>query len=189
MKKNRKITEYLKLMTYVISIFIATWLLWRFVAAPTVVDGSSMFPTLANNEKLIVDKISYLKGDPQRFDIIVFREDASSTGYFIKRVIGLPGETVFIDKGGVIFIDGEVIGDVYGFEPIENRGVTAASVTLGEDEYFVLGDNRNNSEDSRYKEIGNIKRSDIYGRVFVRLTPFERFGYPDLYRERTEAKS
>ncbi len=186
--KNKKIVETVKLAAYVVSIFVAVFLLWKFVASPTVVDGSSMFPTLSNNERLLVDKISYKIGNPKRFDIIVFEEKNSETGYFIKRVIGLPGETVFIDKESNVYINGEIIHDIYGFEDIKNRGVASGTVTLGDDEYFVLGDNRNNSEDSRFKDIGNIKRDAIFGRVFIRLTPFNRFGYPDLYRERMELK-
>ncbi len=182
--KNKKIVESAKLVIYVVSIFVAVFILWKFVASPTVVDGSSMFPTLENGERLLVDKLSYKTGEPKRFDIVVFEEEKSSTGYFIKRVIGLPGETVFIDKESNIYINGEIVPDIYGFDDIKNRGVASGTVTLGENEYFVMGDNRNNSEDSRFKEIGNIPREAIYGRVFIRLTPFDKFGYPDLYRER-----
>lgn len=186
--KNKKIIEATKIIGYVVSVFITVFLIWKFVASPTVVDGSSMFPTLENGERLLVDKISYKTGSPKRFDLIVFEEEKSSTGYFIKRIIGLPGETVFIDKDSNIYINGEIIPDIYGFDDIKNRGLASGTITLADNEYFVLGDNRNNSEDSRFKDIGNIKREAIFGKVFIRLMPFSKFGYPDLYRERMELR-
>ncbi|MBQ4374096.1 MAG: signal peptidase I, partial [Lachnospiraceae bacterium] len=96
--------------------------------------------------------------------------------FFIKRVIGLPGETVYIDAKGTIYINGEKLEESYGREVIANPGLASSEITLAEDEYFVLGDNRNNSEDSRFDDVGNIKRSDLIGRAWVRIYPFSEMG-------------
>lgn len=137
-----------------------------------------MEPTLYNGDNLIVDKISYRFRDPERFDIIVFPFQYKEKTYYIKRIIGLPGETVQIDDKGNIYIDGEVLTEGYGREVIrpEAVGLAREPILLGEDEYFVMGDNRNNSSDSRTEIVGNIKRKDIIGRAWLRLWPFSRFG-------------
>lgn len=137
-----------------------------------------MEPTLDSGDNLIVDKISYRFRDPERFDIIVFPWKYEESTYYIKRIIGLPGETVQIDENGTIYINGEVLQESYGREVIkaEYVGLAAEPITLGEDEYFVMGDNRNNSTDSRSAMVGNIKREDIIGRAWVRIWPFSKFG-------------
>ena len=134
-----------------------------------------MRDTLYNEDQLIVDKISYRFRDPERFDIIVFPFQYKENTYYIKRIIGLPGETVQILDGD-IYINGEVLEEDYGKETMVVSGRAVNEIQLGEDEYFVLGDNRNRSEDSRFEEVGNIKRSDIIGRAFIRIWPFSRFG-------------
>ena len=137
-----------------------------------------MEPTLSNGDNLIVDKLSYRFRDPERFDIIVFPFQYKENTYYIKRIIGLPGETVQIDEKGNIYIDGEILQESYGREIIrpENIGIAREPIVLGADEYFVMGDNRNNSSDSRTEIVGNIHRKDIIGRAWVRIWPFENFG-------------
>ena len=137
--------------------------------------GESMKNTLDHGDQLIVDKITYRFRDPERFDIIVFPFHYKENTYYIKRIIGLPGETVQIVDGD-IYIDGEILEENYGKEVIENPGRAAEPIVLGDDEYFVLGDNRNNSSDSRVEKVGNIKRSDIIGRAWVRIWPLDSFG-------------
>ncbi|MDE7031290.1 MAG: signal peptidase I, partial [Lachnospiraceae bacterium] len=95
---------------------------------------------------------------------------------YIKRIIGMPGETVQIDDSGAVYIDGELLEESYGREIIENPGRAADPILLGEDEYFVMGDNRNNSSDSRDPSVGNIHRRDIIGRAFIRIWPSSKFG-------------
>jgi len=131
-----------------------------------------METTLSNDDRLILEKVTYRFSDPQRFDIIVFRpyEDDKNL-FFIKRIIGLPGETVQI-VGNDIYINGKLIEENYGNEPIEDPGIAEEPITLGDDEYFVLGDNRNHSTDSRF-EIGNVKRDAIIGRTFARIWPLD----------------
>ncbi len=175
---NKVMKEIISTLLYLLLVLCLTWLIIQFVGQRTEVDGGSMEPTLYNGDNLIVDKISYRFHDPERFDIIVFPFKYKEKTYYIKRIIGLPGETVQIDLQGNIYINGELLAEGYGREVIkpENIGLAMEPVVLGEDEYFVLGDNRNNSSDSRIEAVGNIKREDIIGKAWLRIWPFERIG-------------
>lgn len=153
-----------------------SWFLITFVAQRTDVNGTSMVPTLEDGDQLIADKLSYHFRDPERFNIVIFPYQYAANTYFIKRVIGLPGERVRIDEQGNIFINDELLKESYGYERMEYAGLAAEEIQLGDDEYFVLGDNRNVSEDSRYPDVGNIKRSNIIGRAWLRIYPFSEFG-------------
>ena len=146
-----------------------------FLGQRTRVEGSSMYPTLEDKDNLIADKLSYRFNEPERFDIVVFPYKYKKHTHYIKRIIGLPGETVQI-KDGKIYIDGELLDENYGAETINDPGRAAEPIVLGEDEYFVMGDNRNHSSDSRYEDVGNIKKSDLTGRAWVRIFPFRKFG-------------
>lgn len=172
------IKELLSTVLYLVGVACIVFLIITYVGQRTIVDGDSMEPTLSNQDNLIVDKITYRFQDPERFDIIVFPFRYAQNVYYIKRIIGLPGETVYIDEDGQIYINGEVLTETYGREVIrpEFIGRAAEEILLGEDEYFVLGDNRNNSADSRYPEVGNIDRDDIIGRAWVRIWPFDEIG-------------
>jgi signal peptidase I len=158
------------------AVLLLSFLLIHFVAQRTDVNGTSMVPTLEDGDQLIADKVTYRFRDPERFDIIIFPYQYAEKTYFIKRIIGLPGERVRIDEQGKIYINGKVLDEHYGLEQMVNPGLAAEEITLGDDEYFVLGDNRNVSEDSRYPDVGNIKRKDIIGRAWLRIYPFSRFG-------------
>mgnify|MGYP001072053864 CR=1 FL=1 len=175
---NKVLKEIISTLLYLLVVLCATWLLVVYVGQRTEVDGQSMEPMLSNGDNLIVDKITYRFRDPQRFDIIVFPYKYQEKTYYIKRIIGLPGETVQIDDDGKIYINGEVLDEGYGREVIrpETVGLARDPVVLGPDEYFVLGDNRNNSTDSRAATVGNIKREDIIGRAWVRIWPLAKFG-------------
>lgn len=169
--------EIMSWVFYIAFVVILTYLIIHFVGQRTVVDGRSMENTLHDGDNLIVEKLSYRFGAPKRFDIIVFPPKGSPKDHYIKRIIGLPGETVQIDAEGNIYIDGEILEENYGKETIRNPGAAAEPITLGDDEYFVLGDNRNNSRDSRDAEhVGLIKRKDITGRAWVRIWPLSGFG-------------
>ena len=173
----RKIRKILGTILYFLGIFVAAWLIVHFVAQRTVVDGPSMETTLYDGDNLIIDKISYRFEDPKRFDIIVFPFQYKENTFYIKRIIGLPGETVSITENGIIMINGEPLQESYGKEVIRDPGMAKDPITLSDGEYFVLGDNRNNSSDSRDPSVGIIKRSDIVGRAFMRLYPFDRIGF------------
>ena len=135
-----------------------------------------MEPTLHDGESLLIEKVTYRFKDAERFDIIVFPYRYGNEEYFIKRVIGLPGETVRIDTEGNIYINDVLLEEHYGAEIIQDPQRALEGVTLGEDEYFVMGDNRNHSMDSRDPSVGNINKKDILGHAFVRIYPFDRFG-------------
>lgn len=169
------VKEVLSMALYIAVVLCITFLVVRYVGQRTQVDGHSMENTLFDGDNLIVDKISYRFTAPKRFDIIVFPYHYKEDTYYIKRIIGLPGETVQI-RDGEIYIDGAILEEDYGKETMLTSGRAADQIQLGEDEYFVLGDNRNHSEDSRFDDVGNIERSEIIGRAFIRIWPFERFG-------------
>ena len=176
MKTKQILKEVISTILYIAVVLAVTWLIITFVGQRTQVNGSSMEPTLSDHDNLIVDKISYRFKDPERFDIIVFPFQYEEDVYYIKRIIGMPGETVFIDLDGTIYIDGEVLQESYGREVMLSPGRAGEPITLGEDEYFVLGDNRNNSSDSRASDVGLIHRKDLIGRAWIRVWPLSQIG-------------
>lgn len=176
-EKPTVLREAISFGVYILIVFVLTFLVINYVGQRTQVSGSSMESTLSDKDNLIVDKISYRFHDPERFDIIVFPYLHKEDTYYIKRIIGLPGETVQIDESGNIYINGSVLEESYGREVIENPGTAAEMIQLGEDEYFVLGDNRNASSDSRDPSVGLILRENIIGRAWLRIYPFDKFGF------------
>lgn len=173
---NKVLKEVLNISIYILVILVLTYCAVVFLGQRTSVIGSSMEPTLSDGDNLIVDKITYRFREPERFDIIVFPYQYTKNTYYIKRIIGLPGEKVRIDEEGRIYINGEVLRESYGKETIVDAGLAAEEITLGNDEYFVMGDNRNDSADSRFVSVGNIKRQNIMGRAWLRIYPFKKFG-------------
>lgn len=170
--------ELLNTAIYLLCVLGAVWLVITFVGQRTEVEGASMENTLHNGDNLIVDKLSYRFHDPERFDIIVFPFQFQDNTYYIKRIIGLPGETIQIMDDGSIYINGEKLEENYGMEVIkpETIGRAAEPIELGDDEYFVMGDNRNNSSDSRTDMVGNITRENIIGKAWLRIWPVSDFG-------------
>lgn len=169
-KKPGIIREILGFFLYVAVVIGITFFIITFVGQRTYVSGSSMENTLSDGDNLIVDKITYRFSDPKRYDIIVFPFRYAEKVYYIKRIIGLPGETVQIIDGD-IYIDGEILNESYGREVMRNAGLAAEPIVLGEDEYFVLGDNRNDSTDSRDPSVGVLHRNELIGRAWVRIWP------------------
>ena len=170
------IKEIFSTSLYLLVVLIACYLVVRYVGQRTQVIGSSMETTLSDGDNLIVDKISYRFGEPRRYDIIVFPYQYDKSTFYIKRIIGMPGETVYIDPRGTIYINGEALQESYGREIIQSAGLAEEEITLGEDEYFVLGDNRNHSSDSREPSVGVLKRDQLIGRAWVRIYPFNKIG-------------
>jgi len=168
-----------EILFYIIIIFACVYLIPTYVIQRTVVDGPSMENTLHNNESLIVEKISCKFDGLKRYDIIVFYPYGRDVDeYYVKRIIGLPGETVQI-TGSDIYINGELLEESYGKDPITYAGLAKKPISLGEDEFFVLGDNREISLDSRYEEVGLVSRENIGGRAIIRLWPLNKFGIID----------
>ncbi len=139
--------------------------------------GQSMDVTLSGGDTVLLNELSYKLKDPARGDVISFRPNGSdSTHSYIKRIIGLPGETIQI-KNGMIYINDELYLEKADYPAMTSAGLAEEPVTLGNAEYFVLGDNRNNSEDSRFADIGNVNLSDIEGKVWFVISPMSHFGF------------
>ena len=138
--------------------------------------GQSMEPTLASGDRVLTNRLVYKLMEPKRGDLIVFKPNGNvNSHYYIKRVVGLPGETVQIIDG-FIYINGEVLVEEIKFDKMEYAGTAEEELTLGEDEFFVLGDNRNASEDSRNAEIGAIKKQDIDSKAWFNTSFGDYFG-------------
>ena len=165
------------LIVYLLFLVIVIWAILTFVGQRTEVSGNSMYDTLEDGDNLWIDKLTYRFEEPKRFDIVVFPYQDSSV-YYIKRIIGLPGEKIRIDDEGNIYVNGTPLNDEFGYEPIEPGMVGRANkdIFLGDNEYFVLGDNRNDSKDSRFAAVGNIRRDQIEGKAAFRIWPLSKFG-------------
>ena len=177
---KRTICNLFVLVFCIVIAFGVAGLITNYVAFQSTVEGISMQPVLENNDSIIIDKFSYKIDSPKRYDIVVFPiEDTDADGkkrYFIKRIIGLPGETVYIDDGSV-YINGSLLkSEKYGKELMKEAGTASEPQTLASDEYFVLGDNRNMSTDSRSETVGLVRKEDITGKAVFRIWPFKKFG-------------
>lgn len=172
-KKENFFTELLKFILIAAAIVFPIRL---FVAQPFIVSGASMEPTFDNGQYLIVDELSYRFGGPERGDVVIFRYPKNPREFFIKRVIGLPGETVSIEGGTVLVKHTDGTATVLDEPYVISRGNGGnKEYPLGEDEFFVMGDNRPESSDSR--TWGVLPRQNIVGRAFVRLLPLEMLGF------------
>ena len=169
--------EILNTSLYLLGVLCLVYLVIHFVGQRTQVQGSSMEPALSEEDNLIVDKLSYRFHDPERFDIVVFPFRYEENIFYIKRVIGLPGETIRIDEKGNILINGEILEESYGKEVIQSPGRAYEEIVLADDEYFLMGDNRNNSTDSRDPSVGNVRRDEIVGRAWLRIWPLDQVGF------------
>ncbi len=167
-KKSTALNRAVETSLFVLIVLLATYLIFNFVTQRTRVSGTSMETTLYDGDNIMLDKLSYHFGEVKRGDVVCFKNRGET---LIKRVIGLPGETVRISSGS-IFINGEELRDNIG--GISYSGRASGDIVLGKKEYFVLGDNRKDSIDSRYEEIGNIQREDILGKAFLLFYPLNR---------------
>ena len=159
------------LLLYFFLIFVCVYLFSHYVTGGSIVDGPSMNDTLQDGDRLVLNKFTYRVTDLDRFDIIVFKYAYDTDTYYVKRIIGLPGESVRIDEKGQIWINDELLEENYGKETMEDPGIAAEPVNLRAGEYFVLGDNRNNSIDSRSPDVGIVRKSQILGSAWLRLYP------------------
>ena len=133
-------------------------------------------PTLKSGDRVLINRLVYEIKSPSYGDLIVFKPNGNQNAhYHIKRVVGKPGDTITI-KSGRVFVNGELLNETVQTASMQDAGLAEDGVKLGADEYFVLGDNRNNSEDSRSANIGNVKKEDILGQAWFVVTPGERFG-------------
>lgn len=173
--KHKFLRELLNWFVIVLIAAITGYAFVMFAFQTVTIVGPSMRETLNDGEVVIVNKFVYKVHDVERYDIVAFSQVGSDSYYEVKRVIGLPDETVQI-KDGQVYIDGTRLTNLPFDDKILTAGVANQEIQLGDDEYFVLGDNVNNSEDSRYTNIGNISGSEIVGRVDYRLYPKDNRG-------------
>ena len=173
-KRNSKIKRFFRsFWRWILLVFVAVivgYAIVTFGFQTVTVVGPSMNPTLADSQVVLVNKIVYKVSDVKRYDGIAYSRVDGDGYYDIKRVVGLPGETIRISNGD-IYINGERRSDVPFTMTIQISGVAEDEITLGDSEYFVMGDNVNNSEDSRYTNVGNIAKTEIKGKVVSILLP------------------
>ncbi len=171
---NVILRRIIRCVVYFITLISFAWFIVYGCMSQTIISGQSMAPTLNSEDVCLVNRLVYDVGSPKRFDVILFeRTDTGREN--VKRVIGLPGETVYISDGQV-YIDGVAIDSAYT-RGITLSGVAANAVELADDEYFVLGDNFASSEDSRFVNVGNIKRSSIKGKLWLKMMPYSELAF------------
>lgn len=189
-KKRKKL--YIRIVIWLIEIVAVVALAYAIINVAfekTSMLGESMDITLQDEDKIIINKIAYMFRNPKRYDIIVFKQSGNEHSYYnIKRVIGLPGEEVQIIDG-VVYINGEALEEPMVVDEIRISGLADEKFTLDEDEFFVLGDNRNNSEDSRFANIGNVVKDDIIGKAWIRIKPFDFVNKINMFSKSEEGKT
>lgn len=168
-RQSSKAKNILGTCAWIAGVFLVLFVLMQLLVLRTEITSASMDPTLQVEDNVIVEKVSYFFGNPERYDVIVFSFEDEKGTYLIKRIIGMPGETVQIDEDGAVLINGEVLDENYGNTVMASAGEAAEEIQLGEDEYFVLGDNRNDNADSRHPLVGNVSESEIIGKVWLRF--------------------
>ena len=171
-KRKKIIKEVIIWVVEIIAVILLAYFLVEYAVEKTTVVGESMETTLQEGDKIVINKLAYRFSKPKRFDVIVFKQSGKEHSYYnIKRIIGLAGETVQI-KDWVVYINDEPIKEKSAVDVIKNPGLSVEPILLEDKEYFVLGDNRNLSEDSRFANIGNVVFDDIIGKAWIRLKPF-----------------
>lgn len=175
--EDRKVRRTLNWIFQILVVLVFGILVGISLFQSVTMQENSMEPTLQVGERFFVNRALYKVSSPKRDDIIVYKTSGSDdAALHIGRVIGLPGETVQISNGNIL-INGEVYDENHDFPEISNAGVASSGISLESGEYFILGDNRNNSEDSRYGDIGNINKKYIVGKVWFIISPKDKFGF------------
>lgn len=173
---RKKKSAFLEYAVYVLIIVFVLFIAPNYIVEKVLIDGSSMENSLHDGEHVLIEKVSRYFSGPERFEIVVFtKTHGTYQKTYVKRVIGLPGETVQI-IGNDIFINGEKLPEEFGKDPMDYAGLAAEPVLLGEDEYFVLGDNRLVSVDSRDTKVGVVTKKELDGVIFLRVAPWSAFG-------------
>ena len=181
-RKKLNMTLVKEILTWMIEIVFVVALAFTlvyYVGQRTKVIGSSMDPQFKDGEQLMINRFIYIYSEPKPNDIIVFLPNGNvKAHHYVKRVVACPGDTVQI-VNGVLYVNGKAFQEETDVAKMEYAGIAEVEITLGDDEYFVLGDNRNNSEDSRYANIGVVKKEYIIGKAWFVIAPFSELGFID----------
>ena len=170
------VREVLSWIVEIVVLIGLAYVLVSFFGIRTNVVGQAMEQTLENDDDILVNKFAYIISKPKQGDVIVFLPNGNKKShYYVRRVVAVPGDTVQI-KDGALYVNDELYKESTDVASMEDAGIASDAVKLEKDEYFVLGDNRNNSEDSRYANIGNVKRDYIIGKAWFRFSGFGSFG-------------
>lgn len=173
------VKEVISWIVEIVIVLAIAFVFVYYIGLRTSVVGQSMSPTLENRQEILINRFIYSVTDPKPNDIVVFLPNGNEKShYYVKRVIGVPGDTVQI-KEGAVYVNGKLFDEAIETAAILDAELAAEEITLGEDEYFVLGDNRNNSEDSRYANIGNVKKEYMIGKAWFIVSPYRDFGFLD----------
>ena len=175
-QKKSTFRLFLENILYIASAVVLALIVQQFIIRPFIVNGASMDPTLKTGDYLLIDEVSYRLREPERGDVVVFRSPPEPTKFFIKRIIGLPGDTVSIEGSKVTIKNAENPKGFVLSEPfITHASVNSMTVNVPTDEYFVMGDNRNGSFDSR--SWGTLPKANLRGRALLRLLPLKEIDY------------
>ena len=170
------VREVLSWIVELVVVIGLAYVLVSFFGIRTNVVGQTMEQTLENDDDILVNKFAYIISKPKQGDVIVFLPNGNKKShYYVRRVVAVPGDTVQI-KDGALYVNDELYKESTDVASMEDAGIASDAVKLEKDEYFVLGDNRNNSEDSRYANIGNVKRDYIIGKAWFRFSGLGSFG-------------
>ena len=179
-RKKFNVPLFKEIMTWVLECAIVIAIAYALVSSfgfRTTVVGNAMQDTLQSEEQIFVNRFVYMVRAPKQGDVVVFLPNGNEKShYYVRRVIACPGDTVQI-KNGTVYVNGKVFDEKIEAASIEHAELAEDEIEVGEDEFFVLGDNRNNSEDSRYANIGNVKKEYIVGKAWFIVSPLKDFGF------------
>lgn len=177
-------------IVHILVVIVLAIFLVEYMGMSYEITGHSMEPDFLPGDTVLIDRIMYKVRKPHRFEVLLFRNSDDEEHIYMKRVIGLPGETLQIREGKIFIEDHELDVESYGsLQQINLSGIAENPVLLGKGEYFVIGDNSDSSEDSRFSNIGNVRMDHIIGKVWIRSKPFDRAGFIKHLRETDEETS
>ena len=187
-KRKKFFLRFLGWLLALGSVIALAWGITQYTLELTNMVGDSMESTLSSGDTILINKLVYRIREPERFDVIVFQKSGKEHSYYsIKRIVGLPGETVLVSNGRV-YINGELLDEPQVSEDMVLEGLAAEPIVLDEDEHFVLGDNRNMSEDSRYFNVGNVVSDEIIGKAWLRTNKFGIISKLNMKQNESEDK-